>query len=192
MRRLIKRLLTVVRAGHVEIHAALVVGLGSGGNVEIREWNLLRMLRVEVKQGLADDGVIVYFLFVLIAENQHRGRRGFVEFLMLSMLAWRRRSQPRIEILIALLPHPLFIKTLLVHLVGQPGLVLLVIVERRTRIRPPIGIVEPRVSPPISTHASVAVVVTVASDAAGSELHANARMIRTPIEAAGRERPTES
>src|SRR5580658_4833972 len=106
-----------MRTRHVEIHAALVVFLGSGGNVEVRERNLLRVLRVEAKQGLADDRVIVYFLFVLIAENQHRGRRGFVEFLVLSMLAWRRRRQPRIEILIALLPHPLLIKALLVHLV---------------------------------------------------------------------------
>src|ERR1700691_413051 len=166
------RLLTFRRTRHVEIHAVLVVFLGSGGNVEGRERNLLRVLRGEVKQGLGDDRVIVYFLFVLIAENQHRGRRGFVEFLVLSMLARWRGRHPGIEILIALLPHPLLIETLLIHLVGQASLVLLVIVERRTRIRPPIGIVETRVSPPISTHASVAVVVAVPPGAVGPESHA--------------------
>lgn len=111
-------LLTGGRTRHVEIHAALVVFLSSGGNVEVRERNLLSVLRVEIKQGLANDGVIVHFLLVLISENQHRGRRGLVEFLVLAVLPRRRRRRPRIEILIALLPHPLLIKALLVHLVG--------------------------------------------------------------------------
>jgi hypothetical protein len=167
----------------MEIHAALVIFLGSGGNVEVRKWNLLRMLWIEIKQGLADDRVIMYFLFVLITENQHSGRRGFVEFLVLSMLSWRRRRQPRIQILIALLSHPLLIETLLVHLVGQASLVLLVIVKRRTRIRPPIGIVEPRVSPPISTHASVAVVVAAASTAISPESHTATGTAEAAVEA---------
>jgi type IV secretory pathway TrbL component len=100
------------------------------------------------------------------------------------MLAWWRRRRPRIKILIALLPHSLLIETLLVHLVGQAGLVLLVIIERRTRIRPPIRIVETRVSPPISTHASVAVVVAVASAAISPESHTATITAVAAVEAA--------
>jgi hypothetical protein len=93
--------LRVLRAWHVEINAVLVVFLGRCRYVEVRERNLLRMLRIEVPQGLADDGVIVYLLLVLVTENQHRGRCGFVEFLVLASRRPRRR--PRVEILITLL-----------------------------------------------------------------------------------------
>src|SRR5271169_3495273 len=109
-------------AGHVKIYAALVVLLGRGRQVEVRERNLLRMLWVEIPQGLADDRVIVYFLFVLVAENQHGSWSGFRHFFL--VFARRRRSRVRIQILIALMAHPLFLQALSVHLVGQTSLVL--------------------------------------------------------------------
>ena len=97
-----KILLTLTRARHAEIDTALVVRLGRSRQVEVRERNLLRMLRREVPQNLAYDGVILHFLLVLIAENQHRGWHRFHGIL----LAGLRRRRVRIHILIALLAHP--------------------------------------------------------------------------------------
>jgi hypothetical protein len=104
-----------MRAGHVEIHAARVVLLGRRRQVEFRERNLLRVLRSEIPQGLAHDGIILHFLFVLIAENQHRGRSRLRYFFFV-LTGWRRRGLG-IEILIALFAHPLLVKPLRVHLV---------------------------------------------------------------------------
>src|SRR6202035_1641883 len=61
-----KSLLTLMRAGDAEIHAALVVCLGCGRKVEVREWNLFCMLWRKVPQGLAYDGVVLDFPLVLI------------------------------------------------------------------------------------------------------------------------------
>ena len=99
--------------GEAEIDAARVIHLGGCGQVEIGERNFFRMLRSEVPQCLSYDGVILDFLFALIAENQHRGGSGFRALWNMG----RRRCRTRVGVLIALLAHALFFKTLLVHLV---------------------------------------------------------------------------
>lgn len=158
------KLLTLMCAGHVKIHAALVVLLGRGRQVEVGERNFLCMLGVEIPQGLADDCVIVYFLFVLVAENQHRGRSRLRHFFFVR----RRRRRLRIEILIALLAHPLFFQALRVHLIGQAGFVLLTRVVRRTRIRPPVW-VDSAAEVRISIAPATAVNVAIAPKTVGSQ-----------------------
>src|SRR5258706_5990065 len=131
-------LLPFTRARHAEIDTALVVRLGRSRQVEIRQRNLLRMLRSEDPQSLAYDGVILHFLFVLIAENQHRGLRRLCGFFF--TFAGLRRRRVRIHILIALLAHPLFVQALRVHLVRQTNLAFPVLVVGRTGIPPPVRI----------------------------------------------------
>lgn len=160
-------LLAFVRTGQPEIHSPLVVGLGRGRQVQVRQRNLLRMLRSEVPQRLPYDGIVLYFQPALIAEHQHRGWSGFRTLGFMR----RRRRRPRINILIALLAHPLLIKALLVHLVGQANLVLLVLIVRRAGIPPPIRI-EQTVTPRITAAADIAGAVIpqavgANSDAAG-------------------------
>ena len=65
--------------------------------IEVGERNLLRPLRSEYPQRLADDRVVLHFLFVLVAEDQdgvRTGGRGF---------RGARRCRARIGILITLL-----------------------------------------------------------------------------------------
>ena len=154
--------------GEAEIDAARVICFGGCGQIEIGERNFLRMLRSEVPQCLSYDGVILDFLFALIAENQHRGGGGFRALWNMG----RRRSGTRVRILIALVAHVLFFKTLLVHLVRQAELILLVLVIGRTRIPPPVRInsTEPRVA--ITATESKAIV----SEAAGAEPQTHPRM----------------
>ena len=61
-----------VCCGDAEGHPAIVVGLGRSGEVEIRQRDFLVLGR-EGPQSLADDGVVLHFLLVLIAEHEHRG-----------------------------------------------------------------------------------------------------------------------
>src|SRR5713226_7865668 len=60
--------------GQAEVYAALVVQLGGGINIEGGKWDLGRPLLVEDPKRLADDGKVMHFLDVLIAEDQHGGR----------------------------------------------------------------------------------------------------------------------
>ena len=62
-------LLTFIRAGHAEIHAAVVIRLGGRRKIKFSERNLLRMLRRKYPHSLPHDGVVFYFLLVLITEN---------------------------------------------------------------------------------------------------------------------------
>ena len=127
-----------MRAGHAEIDTAFIVRLGRGWQVEFGQRNLLRMLRSEDPQSLAYDGVILHFLFVLIAENQHRGLRRLRGFLF--TFAGLRRRRVRIHILIALQAHPLLVKALRVHLVRQTNLAFPVLIVGRSGIPPPVRI----------------------------------------------------
>src|ERR1700688_2735528 len=74
-------LLALMRNGELEINAAVVIYPLGGGNVQIRERNFFGALRREAPQGLADDGVVLYFFLVLIAEDQDRRRVGIVILL---------------------------------------------------------------------------------------------------------------
>src|ERR1700691_6266949 len=90
-----ERLLAFAPAGYVKIHAAVVVGFGGGWQVELGEWNFLRTLGGKDPQRLADDGVILHFLFVQVAEDQDRGRSGFraLFFFPRALLPARRRRR---------------------------------------------------------------------------------------------------
>lgn len=167
-----------IRAGQAEIDAALVVGFRCGRDVEVREWNFFGMLRRERPQRLADDSVILHFLPTLIAEYQHGGRSGFGSFCLVR----GRRRRTRIQVLIALLAHPLLIEVLLVHLVGQAYLILLILIVRGAGIPPPIRI-ERAVAPRISV-AAAAVSVAIISE----PVSADSQIVRT-IEAARIESP---
>ena len=122
-------LLTFIGAGHTEFYAVIVIRLGGRGKIEFRERNLLRMLWV-IRHHLSNDGVVSYFLLVLITENEHGRRVGSFRALG---LAWRRRRGARIYILVGLLAHLLFREALLVHLIGQADLILLILIGRRSR-----------------------------------------------------------
>src|ERR1700688_1183494 len=71
-------LLALLRNGEPEIDAAVVICPLGGGNVQVGERNFIGVLRREAPQGLADDGVVLYFFLVLIAEDQDRRRVGIV------------------------------------------------------------------------------------------------------------------
>ena len=61
-------LLRFARGGDVEGESAIVVGFNGGCQVEIGEGDFLGA-RAEAPEGLADDGVVADFLFVLITED---------------------------------------------------------------------------------------------------------------------------
>jgi hypothetical protein len=100
--------------------------------------------RRKVPQCLPYDGVILDFLFVLIAEDQHCGGSRICLFR-----SGRRRRTARVNIGIALLAHSLLLKALGVHFVGQADLVLLTLIVGGAGIPPPIGInsvAQPRIA----------------------------------------------
>src|SRR6202020_2330583 len=98
-------LLAFVGAGQAKAYSAVVVDFGGSGKIEIGKRNLLGVLRRKIPQCLSYDGVILDFLFVLIAEDQHGGGSGLCAF----RLVLRRRAA-RVNILIALLTHSLLIQ----------------------------------------------------------------------------------
>lgn len=75
-------LLTCLRAGHAEIYASRFVGFLSGVDINVRQRDFLGTLRREDPERLANDGVILHFLFPLIAENHNRRGYGGCRFLM--------------------------------------------------------------------------------------------------------------
>ena len=68
-----ERLLGFPRGGDAEGDAAVVIGFFGSGEVEVAERDLLRVLRREVPESLADDGVIADLLLTLIAEDEDSG-----------------------------------------------------------------------------------------------------------------------
>lgn len=156
-----------MRTRQAEIHTALVVRLGRGWKVEIREGNLLRMLRSEVPQRPAYDGVILHFLLMLIVENQHRGRYSFRAWFLVRWL----RDWARISVRVGGGAHSLLLKALRIHLIGEAYLVLLILIVGGIRIPPPVRIectsVPPRI--PIAVKSATAVPIAVVSEAISSE-----------------------
>src|SRR5271166_2864566 len=141
------RLLSFAAGWNPERHPALFVGFRGRGQVEIGKWNFFGVLRSEVPQGLADDGVVAYFLLVLVAEDQHRIGQDWRTFCFVRNRAPRHGA--RVQILVAvglLLPHHLLLFSLLrqalpVHL-GRFGDILVgVVVVRGIRIPEPVRIV---------------------------------------------------
>jgi len=125
-----------------EIDTAVLVGLRSRSNIEVAERYLFRVLRREVPQRLANNGVVVNLFFTLIAEDKNRSRDNFGRVRIGALtLRWRRAG---VEILIALLAHLLIFQTLLVHLIGVSAIVVVVLIVRQARvgIPPPVGIVK--------------------------------------------------
>lgn len=163
-------LLPFVRAGDAEVNAAFVVDSRRSGNVQVRQRNLFGALRPEHPHRLADDGIILDLLLVLIAENQHRRDTGFGGVRRTR----RRRRRASIHILIALLAHSLFVQALLVHFIRQPRLLFLILIVGRT-IPPPVGIdsateVGITVTPAPTAAVSVAIISeTVAAESATVE-----------------------
>ena len=164
----------------MEINAALLIGTGSGWQVEVGERNLLRMLRREIPERLADDRVVLHFKVVLIVENQHGSRRG-------PCIRWPRglRRGARIEILIALpilFAHSLLIKALRVHLVRHVNLILLILIVGAV-IPPPVRI-DPAAEVGISEATAITVAETVVPEVTEAEVTvAVAEMVETaPVE----------
>jgi len=168
----------------MEINAALFIGTGSGWQVEVGERNLLRVLRREIPQRLAYDGVVLHVKMVLIAKNQHGSWRG-------PRIRWPRglRRGARIEILIALpilLAHSLLIKTLRVHLVRHVNLILLILIIG-SGIPPPVRI-DPSAKVGISEATAIAVAETVVPEVTEAEVTVT---IAKMVEPAPVEGPTE-
>src|ERR1700689_5589359 len=105
-----KSLVAFAAGGNAESYSALFVGLGSRGQVEVRERNLLRVLRSEVPQRLPNNRVVVYSLLMLIAEPQHRIRQNRRTFGLTRHSARRHRTGVGILIAVGLLlPHHLLL-----------------------------------------------------------------------------------
>src|ERR1700722_14038600 len=66
-------LLAFVRQRNVKTNAPLVVGFDGGRQVEIGKRDFLGAWGTETPQSLADDGVVLNLLFMLIAKNQDGG-----------------------------------------------------------------------------------------------------------------------
>jgi hypothetical protein len=131
-------LLGFVRGWSAEGDAAIVVGPGGSGKVEIRQGDFL-MLGREGPQGLADDGVVLHFELVLIAEHEHCGGQDRSAFRLGSFLLAARRARIRILIAVGLFlaKHLLLLEILRVHLVSERAITLVVLVIGRARIPPP-------------------------------------------------------
>lgn len=172
-----------MRDRHMEINAALFIGISGGWQVEIGERNLLRMLRREIPERLAYDGVVLHFKMVLIAENQHRSWRG-------PCIRWPRglRRGAPIDILIALpilFAHSLLIEALRVHLVRHVNLILLILIVG-AGIPPPVRI-NPSAKVGISEATAISIAETVVPE--GTEAEA-AVTIAKMVEPAPVEGPT--
>lgn len=68
-----RELLRLVRSGQAEIYAALIVDFLGSVEIKFCKRNFLGSLWGKNPQRLADDSVILHFLFALIAENQNCG-----------------------------------------------------------------------------------------------------------------------
>jgi len=143
-------LLRSVRGWGAEGHAAIVVGLGGSGKIELRQGDFLVLGR-KGPQSLADDGVVLDFELVLIAEHEHRGGQDRSAFWLGFFLLPARRARIRILIAVGLFlaKHLLFLEVLRIHLVSERAITLVVLVIRRARVPPPPGI-DSRVPPGIA------------------------------------------
>jgi hypothetical protein len=165
-------LLRFVRGWGAEGHAAIVVGLGGSSQVKIREGDFL-MLGGEGPESLADNGVVLNFELVLIAEYEHCGGQDRGAFRLGSFLLPARRA--RIGILIAvglfLAQHLLLLEILRVHLVSERAIPFVVVVIGRAGIPPP-GIdsrVPPGIAKTPTAEAETAVAESKVSETAVAE-----------------------
>jgi len=148
-------LLGLAGVGNAERQAAVVVGFGGGGQVEIGHRNFFGVLRIEVPQRLPDDGVVADFLLVLVAEDEHGVRQnGRALGLALRGTARRRCVDILITVGLFLLHHLLlsrllFIETLLVHIFGDGSILVVICIIGRVGIPPPEGIVKSAIQPRI-------------------------------------------
>lgn len=175
---LVRILLTFLGDWEVEVYTAIVISLLRSWKVQVRKRDFLGVLGREGPQGLADDGVILNFFLVLVAEDENRRRRGIrALFRMLTRRSGPCRSGPGIEILIALLAHSLLIEALLVHLIRQAVFVLLVLVGGRAVVPPPVGIdATPKIGIAVAIATTVSVTIAVAVWA-GADSKTNAGMV---------------
>jgi len=131
-----RELLAFICSGRVEIDSAVLICFFCRWKVETGKGNFLGPLRGKIPERLAYDGVIFYFLCVLIAENQYGGG---VSFHSLRRLRGRRVSLT-VSVLVGVPAHSLLVEALLIHLVGEADLVLLILIVGRIGIPPPVGI----------------------------------------------------
>jgi len=144
-----------------EGYALVFIGLGGGLQVEIGERNFLGALGCEVPEGLADDGVVLYLLLVLIAEHEDCGRdhrRSLIGAVLRLRSAPGRRVSVLISVSFFLTPHALLLEALGVHAISAIAVPFIVFVVRRSRISPPERIVKPRIPPGITPPIAPAVV----------------------------------
>lgn len=182
-------LLTFVRPGDAEVNPAFVVDSRGCRDVQFRQRNLFGVLRGEYPHRLADDGIILDLLLVLIAENQHRRHNGIGAPRLTRRRRRRRRRRVSIPILIALLAHSLFVQALLVHLIRQTSLFILILIVGRT-IPPPVGI-DSAAEVGITVAPTAAVAVTIVSEAVAAESKTVEAVEAAGAESTGSERRTE-
>lgn len=137
-------LLGLVRKGKPEGHAAVFVGFNGCGNVEIGERNSPGLLWSENPQSLADDRVVIHFLPVLIAEDEHRrghdrcSRFFFVYCVYCGAWRWVRMGVGvTVAVGFFLAQHALLFQILLVHLLSKRQIVVVALIVIRVRIPPP-------------------------------------------------------
>jgi hypothetical protein len=67
-------LLAFVGGRNTEGDSTIIVGLLRGGQVKVGQRNFLSATRSKIPQCPADDGIVLNFLLMLVAEYQHRRR----------------------------------------------------------------------------------------------------------------------
>src|SRR5467141_2949038 len=70
----VKKLLPRSARRDLEVHAMVVIGFACGGEIEVREENLVGAARAEVKQSIAHDGVVDHVCLMAVFENKHSRR----------------------------------------------------------------------------------------------------------------------
>lgn len=143
-----------------EIYATVVIGFVGRVEIKVGKRKFLGVLRSEYPQSLADDGVVLHFLFVLVAEDQDRVRTGGRAF------RGARRCRARIGILIALLA-PLVVRARIVRRAG-------ILVGRGIIVPPPVGInsaAKIRISQPRAAESKA-----IVAEAASTDAHSYAGM----------------
>ena len=125
-RRKRENLLPFGSVGKAEFDSARFIGFGGGDEIEIGKRNLLRALPGKIPQRLPDNRVILHFLFALIVEHEHGGRYNFRRG-SLSAVRLSGRNM-RINILISLLPHLLFLQIILIHLIGESPVAFIILI----------------------------------------------------------------
>jgi hypothetical protein len=163
-------LLGLVCGGDAEGYSSIVIRFRGCRQIQIGERDFLRVLGSKIPERLADDGVVLNLLPMLIAEDQQGRREDRTSLLFIVCRGTRGRW--RVGVLIAiglfLAKHSLLFEALLVHLVGEGEIVVVVVVVAGIRIPVP----QPRiVSPPRNTYpASEAVVAKRAIAETATEL----------------------